>query len=591
MPNPIKLDDVGNSSDSSNKITIGPVSAGNSPMGNGGSMGNIFTQSQAKREESKLISSIISQREVAQKSRAILGPAPTLEKSIEQEKEAANKRKLRFYQFIFVLIFVAGAAMALYYYSELSPDFNLFGQNTTQRLADTNDSLRKVQAQVNRDHYLSAQLELNEFSYESDRFLSSVQKMNDPTVSDVDKRAVLADQQESEEALPSLLNDVRTILNQNIVPTTYASDAEAPQTPDSQLQAAQSDLRNDLNDEKTKYGTNPTSPQDIQDLKMIANAVKLVGNTALLNVLQNTSSDALQKQLADYAQSPDATKLLALQTLTGQILASTKSDLATIANIKQQRIDWQTIIGQIKDVTRTPTVDPNFGDEPSLYDTVGGVVYNGYEFDSDTDKIVLSGAVKTNDGSNFTLMSNLLDALGSSPYFQDVEMRSFSKSQGGGQAGSGYLSNFKIDLSLASQNASSKNTPISLQNAAAITATGTKRTTAGAASDATQPAAVTPTLSPSAATPASTQQAGSTTAASTAPASAAAPTAPANSPTPAAAPATVTPPAPAASTVPAASVTPPASSSQAALATPSASNTSGNSSASSLLDSLFSAGN
>lgn len=451
MAEPIKLDGSGTGSTSGSSPKI-DTSAG---------MGNIFTQAQAKKEDSKMISSIISQKDVLQKTKSILGPAPTLEKSIEQEKEAAMKRKLRFYQFIFVMIFAVSAAVGLYFYAELSPDFNLLGANTTARLADTNTNLRQVQTLVNKDRYLAAQLELNEFSYQTDRFLSSVAKINDPSVSEFDKRTLFADLDEAQKSLPILLGDVRNILTQNIVPTTTRSEKEPEQTPEELLQIAQSDLRSALLNEKKKYGANPTNPQDVLDVKLIENASKLVGNTALLNVLQNTSSTAFQKQLEDYSTAPDAQKLKAIQDVVGKVLSTTKSDLATIADIKRTRIEWSSIISQIKD--ETLNVDKNF-DQPLLYDTLGGIVYTGYEFDSNSNKIVLSGMTKTFDGSNFTLISNLIDQLESSVYFQDVDMRSFAKSKTGEIGIEGFAANFKIDLRLETQGFSAKNAPVSLQS-------------------------------------------------------------------------------------------------------------------------------
>jgi hypothetical protein len=509
MAEPIKLDDPGNSSGLSSKITIGAptgntsTSASSASSANGGSMGNIFTQSQAKKEDSKMITSIISQKDVAQKTKSILGPAPTLEKSIEQEKQASLKSKLRLFQFIFLMLFVASVAMAFYFYAELSPDFTWFGANTTQRLTDTNTNLRQVQKLINKDNYMAAQLKLNEFSYQSDRFLSSVSKINDPTINSYDKRAIIVDRDEAQKALPVLLGDIRGVLTKDIVIPTLRSEQEPEQTPEQITQAAQSDLRAALQDERKKYGSNPTNPQDILDAKLIDNSIKLVGNTPLLNALQTTSTDAFQKQLDDYAQAPDPQKLKALQAVIGKVLSSTKSDLATIADIKQNRIEWSTIIGQIKDVTIH--LDGSNFDQPLLYDSLGGIVYTGYEFDTNSNKIVLSGTTKTFDGSNFTLMSNLIDHLENSTYFQDVDMRSFAKSKSGGTSNEGFTANFKIDLRLETQGFSTKDSPVNLQSDTlkGAAATGTKRTTDTTATQ--QLSASAPTV-PTPPTPPATQE-------------------------------------------------------------------------------------
>lgn len=517
MADPIKLGDApaGGSTPKINlgapTLNIGASAPGSAPAGGttpspapaGESMGNIFTQSQAKKEESKMITSIISKKDVAQKSKAILGPAPTLEKSIEQEKEAGLKRKLRLYQFIFLTVFLAGGAAAFYFYAELSPDFSLFGANTTQRLTDTNTNLRQVQTLVNRDRYLAAQLKLNEFSYQADRFLSSVPKANDPTINQFDKRAIMTDLEESKNALPVVLGDVRELLTQNIIAETYRSEKEPEQTPEQILATAQEDLRSALRETKSQYNQSNPDPQEIQDIKLVDNAIKLVGNRSLLNALQGTSVDTFRQQLDDYAQAPDPQKQKAVQDIIGKVLSSTKSDLATIADIKTDRVTWSEIIGQIKE--ETLNVDPNF-DQPLLYDTLGGVIYNGYEFDSNSNKIVLSGTTKKLDGSNFTLLSNLIDQMENSRYFKDVDMRSFTKGRSGTGVNDGFLANFKIDLSLETEGFSDNNTPVSLQSDTLRgAASGTRRTeSAAGTTQESAPAVTTSTETPSAAAPAPT---------------------------------------------------------------------------------------
>jgi len=137
------------------------------------------------------------------------------------------------------------------------------------------------------------------------------------------------------------------------------------------------------------------------------------------------------------------------------ILASTKSDIATISSIKSMKLDWLTVINQIETVTAA--TDRNFG--KGLFETLGGVVYSGFEFDSKNNKIVLSGRVKTNDATNFTLLSNLIDDLERSEHFMDVDMRSFAKS---GTKETGFTSNFSIDLNLEFDASSPKTKPIAL---------------------------------------------------------------------------------------------------------------------------------
>ena len=431
-----------------------------------------------------MISSVLSLKDVGQKTKSILGAAPTLEKSIEQSKEAALKHKLRRVQLAFLVVVALSLVMAGYFYSELSPDFSFFGANTTQHLADTNLNLRQVQTLMNKDRYLQAQFKLNELSYEADRFFSSVNSQDAVAMED------------SQKNLPMLLGDVRKLLNEKLVAETAPSEKEPPQTDDEKLATAQADLRTALQEAKKKFGQNPTDRQDILDVKLIENTLKLVGNTKLLSTLQGTSTETFKKLLADYAQAPDAEKLKALQAMMSKILASTRSDLATIAEIKRARVEWSAILGHIKDETLNVR-GSNF-DQPLEYESTGGIIYNSYEFDSGGNKIVLSGSSKTLDGSNFTLMSNLVDQLENSQFFKDVEMRSFSKSKSGTDASKGYLANFKIDLSLETEGFSAKDAPLSLQSKPVTTAAGASRVVEAPASvvDELPPASEPPAVVP-----------------------------------------------------------------------------------------------
>ncbi len=120
-------------------------------------------------------------------------------------------------------------------------------------------------------------------------------------------------------------------------------------------------------------------------------------------------------------------------------------------------------------------MDPNYG-QPLLYNTIGGVRYNGYEFDTASDKIVLSGSTKTDDGRNFTLMSNLVDQLEASPSFKNVDQRSFSKTKvSSDEGGKGYVANFKIDLSLEEGSFSEKDQKLSLDSINTSPPSGIKR--------------------------------------------------------------------------------------------------------------------
>lgn len=432
---------------------------------------SFFNKTETKSKGPKMIESIVAGTDTAAKLKPILGNAPTLQKSLEQDREIRLKKKLRLVQTLSILVFVLAAGMAFYFYSELSPGANLFGPNTTERLKDANTNLRSLQTQLNKYRYLGAQVTLDRFSFVADQYMDKMAKISDPATPSTVKTELSADVAELQNELPNLLKNAREYLAADIVIATTRSDAEEEIT-DQQIRLnAQDDLKNALKEDKKQITSNSQNPSDLQNLKLIDNTTKLVGNTKLLTAIKSTSVDGFTKDLNDYTSQPDQVKRQNLQSLMSSLLASTKSDIATISSLKNERIQWSAIIKHIEE--ETTKIDSNFrGNKSVAYETVGGIAYVSYEFESDTQKLVLTGMSKTTDGSNFTLLSKLIDILELSPYFMNVEDRSFTKS---GSPETGYESNFKIELNLENGQVSSKTKPISLVKDVLFQKSGVKR--------------------------------------------------------------------------------------------------------------------
>lgn len=434
----------------------------------GVSFTNIFNKEKSKKSETKVISSVLKKSGPAAKAQPILGTTPALQKSIEAEKKGKLKRKLRLVQTVFVIVFLAGAASAFYFYQELSPTFDLFGQNTTQRLSTVNDNLRSVQTQISKYRYLAAQLDLNRFSHVSDQFLDKTTQLSNATSGQA--AALSGSIAQTANDLPIILSNIREQLTPDIVVPTVRSEAEEELTADEIQKNAEDALRNALlADRRAIISSSSLTEENEQDIKLLDNTMKLVGNKSLLSTIRNTSIDNFQENLANYAATLDPSLRSSLADLMQSVLSSTQSDIATIGSIKANRIDWSTIMKQIEDVTRT--IDPAFG--AGLAQTLGdGIFYTGYGFETSTNKIVLSGSTRTTAADNFTLISNLIEELERSPNFENVEMRSFSKS---GTFAEGFNSTFKIDLALETGGFSTENSPLSLEPRAIARSEGVKR--------------------------------------------------------------------------------------------------------------------
>ncbi len=437
--------------------------------GQGDTFENIFSQTKKTEKDSKMVKSILVQKASLEKLRPILGDTPDLGKTLEEEREFRLKKKMRTLQSALAVLVLLGFGMVFFFYSQLSPSFSLFGANLIQRLADTNSSLNKLQTQINKSRYLAAQLALNELSYQTDRFFGNFIRSRDQTISIAEKNIFTANFEDAKSIMPGLISDIRANLTSDFFVKTTA--VEKQPSDDELLLQAQNELRTVLNDERKTLGQNSNNPEDLQNAKLTDQTLQLIGNRNLISTLQSTSVDEFSKRLEDYVQNYDEEKDKQLRRILDGILSSSKSQLAVIAEIKRNRVEWSRVIQQIENVT-TQT-DPVFG--KPLLSQDNSIVYSGYEFDAATQKIVLSGMARTRDGKNFTLMSDLMARLDQSPFFNNIEMRSFSKTkdinEGGNQS---YIANFKIDLQLESGDASAQDQKVSL-TAPQPAGTGIKR--------------------------------------------------------------------------------------------------------------------
>jgi len=435
-----------------------PITAPSIPTPNPASstVENIFSKQKEPEKEATVIKSILEQKAAQPKIKPILGEAPVLQKSLEEEKYQKQKRTLRTVQSLFVLVFVAALGMTGYFHSELSPKFDLFGPNSTAKLTDINKNLRSSQTIINKYRYLGAQLELNAFSFISDDLLDKTAQM----AGSAEKlQSLLPAATELVAKLPSILQRAKEDLAPSVVIPTYQTQAEEKLTEDQLKTQAESSLKTALQEDYKKIasaGSNLTLA-DEQELRLLDNTIKLVGNTRVQNAIKGLNGDAFAADLDEYIKTLDSAKRMEISNKMQGILLSTKSDIATIGGLKSIRISWSWIIEKIEEITRK--VDPNFN--AGLFEVTGKeIVYTGYEFDTKTKKIVLSGITRTNDAKNFSLISDLIIELERSDYFENVEMRSFSKS---GSLEEGFTANFKVDLNIEPEkSASAKNTAMVL---------------------------------------------------------------------------------------------------------------------------------
>lgn len=428
---------------------------------------NFFGKKKAEEKESKVITSVLK-KGAAPKVKPILGAAPALQRSIEEEKILKLKSKLRTAQIVFLIVFVLSLGTFGYFYSQISPSFD---GNPTNTLKDVNINLRSAQTTLNKYRYLAAQLDLNTFSFVSDEFLDKTSQLTTKQLSTAAVSAITDSVNKSSDNIPSLLGVVKENLTPDIVIQTVRSEAEEETTDELVKAQFETDLRNALMEDRKLLSQSETlSAETAHDLRLIDNTIKLVGNEKLLGTIRATSLENFTKDLQSYTDTLDPVQREGIQTIMSSILASTKSDIATVGAIKAQRIVWSWIIEKIEEVTAK--IDPNFNS--GLFEVTGlEIVYSSFIFNSTSNRVGLSGITKTDKSDNFTLITRLIDAFEQSPYFEDVEMRAFTKS---GNVEAGFTANFQFDMIIELDGISPKNKPISLVKRSVAKAVGVKRT-------------------------------------------------------------------------------------------------------------------
>jgi hypothetical protein len=411
---------------------------------------NIFTKTEQAVAGPKMIESIVAGKgTAADKLKPILGSAPQLQKTLEQEKEFRQKKSLKTWQIIFAVTLILGIGSSAYFYTELSPSFNLFGQNTTNHLMFINDSLRSLQTKINKYRYMMAQTSLNTFSIIAEQYLDKTEKLSDPNTTQTEKGVLISEVNELELQIPVILDQLKQNLSPDIVYKTVTPEGQPVMTDEEMQAQAETELRAALEEEKATLlasASDGTGQNQDEAVRLVENAGKLVGNKALIGTVKGIATGDLKAKMEQYKIAYDPLIRKELQDKFRTLLSTTSSDIAVIASLKASRINWSTLLKQIAEETKK--VDPNFKLETFRNDLIkvtGGINYDSLEFDAVANKISVSGVTYTTDGMNFTTISDLIDTFESSPYFKDVEMRSFSKT---GDAMMGYSSNFNFALGL-----------------------------------------------------------------------------------------------------------------------------------------------
>lgn len=378
---------------------------------------NIFEKKEEKPketgEESQVISGVYAKEEEQIKGKEnVLGPLPELEQKIVGAFDP-SKRNLKIVRGLFIGLLVISVLVIGFFYTELNPDFDLLssirGPNTAQQLNNSRDQIIAQQTSINQKNYLLLNYYLQELSYIADSYGKA------------------RNGQISPEELMNL-QDQFLVTYENAL-TKWKEPIAVGDIP---LETFQDELKAALQDELKQLSKETETTAILNEIDDYRATHKLIGNKRLDSFF-STNIDEIRSDLPR-----DDTKLYAL---TEEILDILNNDFSTISMLKQKRVEWASIINEIEKITKSVDTLYNTG----FFEELGGIQYSSYDFDAGSNEIILSGKAKRDDGTTFSLIANLMDALENSDMFTNVDNRSFPKT---GSEDEGYVSPFRIELTI-----------------------------------------------------------------------------------------------------------------------------------------------
>ena len=401
-----------------------------------GFFGNILSKLSFKNEKiepvkdsltSAVIESAIGTQENP-KEESILEAPPEVDESLLEEMEPPKSILLFILKGSFIFLFAAGLGVLLFLTSQLS---NYFDFATTaigvpsvlNELTDTNKDIKDLQTEINFNRYLQGKFYLDQFSIDGDKYSRNFYIYSNKTMSDEEKSNAKEQMDLLRENLKKSFSAASAKLGKNLGRTLI--DLEVADQAD--VEVLFTKLLKDKLDTKLKELKDGTTEEETRDYKLYRQVRKLIENSNLMGLLKSTDFDKLSDN--------------ELQTLITQVNDFTENELSAIQKIKDVRINWSDIINQIK--LETSYVDQYFSE--GYFKEIGGIQYTSYDFDSASGKIIITGITKRLDTTNFTMISNLIDQLNESPYFKNVEMKSFTKT---GSAKDGYTATLRLNLEL-----------------------------------------------------------------------------------------------------------------------------------------------
>lgn len=395
--------------------------------GQAGAINPLDVKKPEENEDSKFISSIVN-TETSEEVNILEAP-PELDNSLLADIEPPKSILLLILKIVFGVMLVGGIISVGFFSSQLSSKFEFissyFGITTpASQMTAINTEILKFKDESNFYNFLQLKAYLDQFSYYGDNYLQNFEISNSQTASESEKTKAKAN---LEKIKPDLKNSFEYARKLIIQP--FATPLINLATIDNEYELNKI-FETSLQEKLMRKAEEVLASENAQakrDYKNYLQAIKLVGNRELKQVMMETDFAALNEEQI-YALINKINKLIL-------------NDLSIIHEIKTQRVKWSDIMREIE--RRTIAVDPQYNDK--YYEELGGIRYTSYDFDAESRRISIIGETKLISTTNFTMISNLIDEFNRSLYFTNADMKSFSKS---GSLEDGYTASLQLSLDL-----------------------------------------------------------------------------------------------------------------------------------------------
>lgn len=307
----------------------------------------------------------------------------------------------------------------LYFYSQLSPSFSMLGTNPVQERESLFNEILKDQSKINVQNLTLAKYALDDYLFTADIYLHKVSQYKSPLTTK-SKKAEL-----EKEFVPLVAQMKESLM---LAKDLFAKDLLPQSMPNYWVEDV--DLRNlfasNAKDELRKYIV--ASNEDVNEAELLRSVSKLLDSAEAMSLVESLNVQTMKDK--DFEEL--VVKLNELET----------GAFATLNLIRGSRISWTGIITEIEKITKN--IDPLFATK-ILSQKVGEIFYTSYAFNQKSNTVSVVGETVSDDGSNFTVSANLIDAFENSKFFEGVTMNSYSKAKEGEEGFVGVLNlQFKL---------------------------------------------------------------------------------------------------------------------------------------------------